>query len=308
MEKKFYSFSQYLKEKFGKRIHRISLDAGFSCPNIDGILSKHGCIYCNNKAFSIYTRKVLPLRDQIIQSINYYKKRMKVTSFIAYFQAFTNTYASVDDLREKYNVIRDFPEIVGLFISTRPDCVDKKKLALISQYQREYLVWIEYGLQTTHNRILKLINRNHTYEDFLRTLELTRSYGINVGVHIILGLPQQSYEEMMLDAERLASLDIQGIKFHILHVLKDTVLESWYREGRLELLSKDEFVRIICDFLEIIPPHFVVLRLVSTADPAYLIAPKWINQRSKVLYQIEKELEKRGTHQGFRYESIGCPY
>ena len=308
MEKKFYSFSQYLREKFGKRIHRISLDAGFSCPNIDGVLSKHGCIYCNNKAFSIHTRKVLPLRDQIIQSISYYKKRMKATSFIAYFQAFTNTYAGVDDLREKFMVIRDCSEIVGLFISTRPDCVDKKKLALISQYQREYLVWIEYGLQTTHNRILKLINRNHTYEDFLRTLELTRSYGINVGVHIILGLPQQSYEEMMIDAERLASLDIQGIKFHILHVLKDTVLESWYREGRLELLSKDEYVRIICDFLEKIPPHFVVLRLVSTADPAYLIAPKWINQRSKVLYQIEKELEKRGTHQGFRYESIGCPY
>lgn len=310
MEKRFYSFNQYLREKFGKRIHRISLDAGFSCPNIDGTLSKQGCIYCNNKAFSIHTRKIIPLREQIVQSISYYKRRMKVTNFIAYFQAFTNTHASIDDLREKYNVIRDFPEIVGLFISTRPDCIDKEKLILISQYQREYLVWIEYGLQTTHNRILTLINRNHTYEDFLKTLELTRSYGINVGVHIILGLPQQSYEEMMIDAKRLASLDIQGIKFHILHVLKDTLLENWYREGRLNLLSKEEFVRIICDFLEIIPPHFVILRLVSTANPAYLIAPKWINQRSEVLHQIEKELEKRGTYQGYRYryESTSCPH
>lgn len=156
MAERFYSFNKYLKEKFGERVHRISIDAGFNCPNINGTLSDQRCIYCNNKGFAKYAGTPKSIEEQIEESIIFYRKRMGVNKFIAYFQAFTNTYADIETLQERYDTIRKFPDIVGLFISTRPDCVDKEKLSLIAQYSNDYLVWIEYGLQTTHNRILKL--------------------------------------------------------------------------------------------------------------------------------------------------------
>jgi len=302
MEEKIYTFNRYLRNIFKERVHRISIDAGFSCPNIDGTKSKKGCFYCNNRAFSRYSFKNLDIETQIIQSAKFYKERMEVKKFIAYFQAFTNTYADVDTLKKTYDVIKKFPFFVGLFISTRPDCVNEEKLKMIAEYKKDYLVWIEYGLQTTHNRILKLINRNHTYEDFLKALEMTKKYGINVGVHMIIGLPQQSYEDIMVDAQRLASLDIDGIKFHMLHILKDTEFEVWFKEKRINLLTQDEYVKIVCDFLERIRSDIVILRLVSTANPRYLIAPLWINKRSEVIKKINEELERRGTFQGYLYE------
>ena len=299
MEEYFYSFNRYLKEKFGERVHRISIDGGFDCPNIDGALSNRGCIYCNNRGFVRYADRPKAIKEQIEESIIFYRKRMGVNKFIAYFQPFSNTYADIETLQERYDTIRKFPDIVGLFISTRPDCVDKEKLSLISQYSKDYLVWIEYGLQTTHNRILKQINRNHTYEDFLNAYDLTRRYDINVGVHVILGLPSERYEEMMQDAQQLAHLDIQGIKFHVLHVLKDTPLEALYKDAKIQLLTKDEYVKIICDFLERMPQSFTILRLVSTALKNYLVAPHWINNKETLKDEINNEFKQRGTHQGY---------
>jgi len=299
MEEYFYSFNKYLKEKFGERVHRISIDGGFDCPNIDGALSDQGCIYCNNRGFVRYADRPKAIKEQIEESIIFYRKRMGVNKFIAYFQAFSNTYADIETLQERYDTVKKFPDIVGLFISTRPDCIDKEKLSLIAQYLNDYLVWIEYGLQTTHNRILKQINRNHTYEDFLNAIGLTRSYDINVGVHVILGLPSQQYEEMMQDAERLARLDIQGIKFHVLHVLKDTPLEALYKDEKIQLLTKDKYVKIICDFLERIPQSFTILRLVSTALKDYLVAPRWIIKKEALTEEINQEFKRRGTRQGY---------
>jgi radical SAM protein (TIGR01212 family) len=303
MKNRFYSFNTYLREIFKERVHRISLNAGFGCPNLDGYLSSSGCIYCNNRAFAVYAHSNSSIEEQIEKSINFYSEKLVIKKFIAYFQAFTNTYADTDTLREKYDVIKKFPQIVGLFISTRPDFIDEEKIKLISSYKDNYLVWVEYGLQTTHNHILKIINRNHTYEDFIKALDLTRKYGINVGVHIIAGLLDETYEEVMEDARRLGLLDIQGVKFHILHVLKDTLLEKRYSEGKVNLLSQDEYTKIICDFLERLPSSVVLLRLVSTASMDYLVAPLWINNREEVILSIKKELEKRGTYQGYLYES-----
>jgi hypothetical protein len=238
------------------------------------------------------------IEEQIKDSIEFYKKHMGVKKFIAYFQSFTNTYGSVEMLKEKYDVIRKFPNIVGLFISTRPDCLDEKKIELIASYKRDYLVWVEYGLQTTHNSLLKIINRNHTYRDFLNAYSLTRRYDINMGVHLIIGLPNATYRDMMEDAERIAKLDIQGVKFHVLHVLKGTQLEKLYRNKKVNLLSRKEYIRIICDFLERIPSHYVIMRLASSAFKEYLVAPEWMNNRSKVIEGIKKELEKREAYQG----------
>jgi len=294
----YYSFNKYLQEKFGQKVQRLSLDAGFNCPNLDGSLSRDGCIYCNNLGFGHYAKTNLSLKEQIKESMEFYNKK-GIKKFIAYFQTFTNTYSDLKTLKERFSVIEDFKEIVGLFISTRPDCVDEEKLKLISSYMDRYLVWIEYGLQTTHNHLLKIINRNHTYEDFLKVLDITRKYKINVGVHIILGLPSSAYKDVIEDAERLSSLDIQGIKFHILHVLKDTKLEKLYNENKIKLLSKEEYVKLICDFLERIPPNFVILRLISSASKDYLIAPTWINNKLLVINKIEEEFKKRKTHQGY---------
>ncbi|MDI6758761.1 MAG: TIGR01212 family radical SAM protein [Candidatus Omnitrophota bacterium] len=297
-EKPFYSFNTYLKEKFGERVHRISIDAGFNCPNIDGTLSSQGCIYCNNKGFAKYAGSSKAIKEQLKESMAFYRRRMGINKFIAYFQAFSNTYADIQTLKERYDSIKEFPDIVGLFISTRPDCIDKEKLSLIAQYAKDYLVWIEYGLQTTHNRILKQINRSHTYEDFLMAYELTRKFNINIGVHVILGLPSQEHKEILKDAQQLARLDIQGIKFHILHILKNTFLEALYKDDKIQLLAKDEYVKIICDFLERIPESFVILRLISSAPQDYLAAPNWMNKKTALIEEIEQEFKKRGAHQG----------
>ncbi len=302
MKDRFYSFNRYLRDKFGERVHRISIDAGFDCPNLDGTLNSNGCIYCNNKAFGVYARTNKPIEEQIEESIKFYQARFGVKKFIIYFQSFTNTYAMPDVLREKYDIIKKFPQIVGLSISTRPDCIDEEKIKLISQYKRDYLVWIEYGLQTTHDHILHKINRHHTYKDFLRALELSRKHDINVGVHVILGLPLAGYQEMMEDAQKICQLDIQGIKFHILHTLKGTELEELCKRGEVSLLSKAEYVRVVCDFLEMIPSSWVILRLVSTAFSDYLVAPSWINERAQVIEDIKGELKRRETYQGCKYE------
>ncbi|MDD5585223.1 MAG: TIGR01212 family radical SAM protein [Candidatus Omnitrophica bacterium] len=302
MNESFYSFSAYLRGLFGERVHRISLDAGFNCPNLDGHLSTAGCAYCNNKGFSVYAQSAKPLTQQIEESIAYYKTKLKVNKFIAYFQSFSNTYAAKEVLKEKYDTIKKFPEIVGLCISTRPDCVDSEKLELIASYQEKYLVWVEYGLQTTHNRVLANVGRNHTYEDFLKALALTRAFNVNVGVHMILGLPSASVEDMLTDAERISYLDIQGIKFHALHVFKDTALERQYNDGKITLLNSRDYITILCDFLERLPKTWVILRLISTANPKYLVAPRWINDKTKIIEGIKEELEKRGTRQGSRYE------
>ncbi|MDD3295879.1 MAG: TIGR01212 family radical SAM protein [Candidatus Omnitrophica bacterium] len=303
MEERFYSFSKYLKDKFGEKVQRLSLDAGFGCPNIDGSLSSKGCIYCNNRGFGRYARLNKPLKEQIKESIKFYENRRGIKKFIAYFQSFSNTYAGLSELKEKYDIIREFPRIVGLFVSTRPDCIDEPKMQLLSSYNKDYLVWVEYGLQTTHDRILKNINRNHSYKDFLSAVELTRKYNINVGVHLIFGLPLATCQDMLDDIQELSDLDIQGVKFHVLHVLSGTGLEKVYRRGKVKLLTKEEYVRLIVDSLKRLRPGCVILRLVSDASSNYLVAPDWINRKSEVIGNIRAELEKRKVYQGCLYEA-----
>ena len=302
MKDNFYSFNEYLKNIFGERVQRISINAGFRCPNIDGTLSSDGCIYCNNKSFGIYIDSNKSIEDQIMDSIAFYKKRLGANKFIAYFQSFSNTYSNLKTLRRTYDIIKKFPEIVGLFISTRPDSVDEEKIRLISEYQKKYLVWIEYGLQTTHDKILKLINRNHTYQDFLGALDLTRKYKINVGIHMILGLPFMTHDDMILDAERIAKLDVQGVKFHVLKAVKGTKLEDLYHKNKISVLSKEDYIRLVCDFLERLPGSAVILRIISSSSPEYLIAPLWVTQKAQIIDEIKKELQRRKTFQGSCYE------
>jgi uncharacterized protein len=301
-KEKIYTFNLYLRRIFNERVQRISLDAGFSCPNIDGEKSSSGCNYCNNKAFSIYSRSK-KLEEQIQESLEFYGKRFGVKKFIAYFQAFTNTRGPVSQLRKTYDVIKKYPQIVGLFISTRPDSVDQDIIKLIAEYKRDYLVWMEYGLQTTDDDVLSSINRNHTYNDFLSALEVTKSYDIDVCAHIIIGLPGSNQDTLAKDVERIAKLGLGGLKFHVFHILKDTLYEKMHLENKIKLMTKEEYVRDLTYWLERISKDVVVMRLVSTASEKYLIAPEWINDKHAVIKAVNDELEKRKTYQGCYYEN-----
>ncbi|MDD5680630.1 MAG: TIGR01212 family radical SAM protein [Candidatus Omnitrophica bacterium] len=298
MEKYFYSFNDYLQKMFKTRVQRLSLNAGFTCPTRDGKIDTEGCIYCNEKGFSSLVGTRLSLEKQAENAIDYARKRYKAEKFIAYFQNATNTYATYSKLKTTYDIIRCFPDIVGLYFSTRPDCIDGKKLDLIESYSEDYDVWVEYGLQSAHDSTLKFINRRHTFHDFVEAATITAKKKIKVGAHVILGLPGETREDMLETAEKIADLPVSGIKLHVLHVLKGTKLEKYYNRGKVDLLTFNEYINTACDFLEVTNPGCVIFRLVSDANPDFLIAPKWINRKSEVINAIKKEFEKRHTKQG----------
>ncbi|MFN3551396.1 MAG: TIGR01212 family radical SAM protein [Endomicrobiia bacterium] len=298
MRELYYSFNTYLKEIFKERVHRISINAGFSCPNLDGKISNKGCIFCNNLAF-VKETSTKSVEQQIIDAINFFstsKQFKNIKKFIAYFQAYTNTYADLDKLKQTYDVIKKFPQIVGLSISTRPDCIDEEKLKLINFYTDNYLVWIEYGMQTSDDKILDWLDRGHTYKDFLKAIELTKKFPkINIGAHVILGLPQQ---DVIKDAKEITNLRLQGVKLHNLHVLKNTFLEKLYNENKVRIPEIDEYVILVCNFLENIPKNVVILRLVSSAKEEYLVSPLWMKNKFDIISKIKHELEIRNSYQG----------
>jgi len=307
MNRFFYSFNDYLQDTFGERVHRISVDAGFVCPNLDGKLSDAGCIFCNNKAFSFFTNnRGVSLEEQISQGMDYARRRFKAKKYIIYYQSFSNTYGDIDFLKKQYSVIKKFDDVVGLAISTRPDCIDEEKLDLIESFSRDYKIYIEYGLQSVYDRTLKYINRNHSFADFERAIELTANRNINIGVHIILGLPKESKEDCLSEARILSKFPIWGIKFHCLHVVGDTLLEKIYQKGSFRPISEDEYVDRIVSFLEIVPRNWVILRLVSDAQKDLLISPNWVNKKQNVIKKIKEEFSRRKTYQGFFHEGIGC--
>lgn len=296
----YYSFNQYLREKFGVKVHKLSLNAGFSCPNKDGTLSREGCIFCNEEGFSRFAKTNLPLRQQIDLSMARVKKRLGVHKFIAYFQNAAGTNAQPERLKPIYDTIKEYPEIVGLSISTRPDCVTDEKLDLIANFTQGYEVWIEYGLTTVHDRTLKTLNRNHTFSQSVDTIVKTAARDIKVGVHVILGLPGESELDMIKTAQEISRLPVTGVKLHVLHVLKSTQLEKLYLEGKITLLDRDEYVKMVCRFIENSKPDCVILRLVSDAKKEFLVAPQWMNDKLSVIKRIEDEFVTRDAYQGSR--------
>ncbi|MBD3379133.1 MAG: TIGR01212 family radical SAM protein [Candidatus Omnitrophica bacterium] len=295
----YYSFNRYLREKYGEPVRKICLNPGFACPNRDGALSRDGCVFCNEKGFSRNAGTLKSLEEQIEDAVGSGNAK-RGQKYIAYFQNAAGTNASPEELQKAYDIIRNYPEIIMLTISTRPDCVDDGKLDLISDYAEDYEVWIEYGVQTANDAVLERMKRNHSFEQAEDAILRTVKKGIKAGAHIMLGLPGESREDMALTARRLAKLPVSGIKLHVLHVLKDTALEEMYRQGKVDLLTQNEYARAACDFLEYMDPECVVLRLVSDAHPDFLVAPMWINDKNSVIADINKEFLIRGTHQGSR--------
>jgi uncharacterized protein len=302
MKPVYYSFNNYLKNQFQSKVRRIGLNAGFGCPHKDKNLGLEGCFYCNESGFVNFQDVKLSLAEQIAASITIFKKQFKAEKFIAYFQNASNTHAPVEDLKQIYDVIKQFKQIIGLAISTRPDCIDQAKLKLIDSYCDEYEVWLEYGLQSIHNETLVALNRQHTAEDFLKAVEETAKTRIKIAAHVMLGIPGESRQDMLETAAAIARLPIKAVKVHIFHILKDTKFAEIYAREKAALISEQEYVQIVCDFLERLNPDCAIMRLVSEARQDVLIAPQWMNQKQKILHAIANEFKTRGTHQGSFWE------
>lgn len=269
-------YSDYLKEKYGCKVYRIGIDAHFTCPNRDGTKGTEGCIYCNGGGSrASYINPKESVKEQLGKRIKYLKEVKSAKKFIAYFQAFTNTYAPVDRLKKTYDEVIGFDEIAGISIGTRPDAIDREKLKLIASYLDRYDVWLEYGLQSGNNTTLKSINRGHTFDDFLKAVNLTKEFEIPVCVHVILGLPGETKEDMVRTARRLTKLRINGIKIHTLHILKGSKLEKLYREGKVRVPEQDEYVDLVCSFLENLPPNIIIQRLTGQGNKEDHVAPLW---------------------------------
>ena len=302
--RRYYKFSKYLRKRFGVRVYKVSIDAGFSCPNRDGSKSKDGCIYCDNRGFSFNSRiALLPIEEQIAKGIEFGKRRFKAEKFIVYFQAYTNTYASLDVLRKKYDVIRKFENVVGISIGTRPDCINEEILDLIESYTSDYEGWIEYGLQSIHDKTLEFINRGHVYKDFLEAVNLTKKRkNIKICVHVIIGLPYETEGDILETAEVLGRLELDGVKIHPIHVIKGTKLEEIYKKRQYRPLELDAYVDLAVGFLERIWSETVIQRITADCPRELLIAPMWIVDKKKVLGKIEEKLLQTNTFQGRLYK------
>jgi radical SAM protein (TIGR01212 family) len=299
MKKRYNDLNTYLKNLFGCRVQKITLDAGLSCPNRDGTISTGGCIYCNDRGSGTgaYANGV-SITDQLNLGKEALSRRYKAKKFIAYFQSFSNTYAPPDRLKRLYEEALSVTDIVGLSIGTRPDCVNEPILDIIEVYTKNYLVWIEYGLQSARDRTLKLIRRGHDFQCFKEAVAATKNRGIKICAHVILGLPGENRRHMLETADSLSEMGIDGIKFHLLYVVKGTRLGNLFSQGIFNCLDQQEYVGLVCDFLERLPANMIIQRLTGDPHPAELVAPAWALKKSETLKLIREALEKRDSWQG----------
>ena len=298
--KRYYTVDYFNKNKFNDKIFKISLNAGFTCPNRDGKVGTGGCIYCSSLGSGDFAGNK---DDDLITQFEQIKKVMKHKwqgKYIGYFQANTNTYAPVSILREKYETILALKNVVGLAIATRPDSISDECLEYLKELNERTYLTVELGLQTIHEKTSILINRCHDLDCFTECVKKLRKNNINVVVHLINGLPYETKEMMIENILFLNKLDIQGIKIHMLHILKNTRLANLYKEKPFHILTKEEYVNIVCDQLEQLNPNIVVHRLTGDPDPNNLIEPTWLTNKITVLNDIDKELAKRNTYQGFQ--------
>ncbi len=305
MSQRYNSFGSYIREKFGIRVYKVNVDAGFTCPNRDGTIGTTGCIYCNNDSFRPNSCKpTLSISEQITNGIAYTRKRYQAEKFLVYFQPYTNTYAPVEELEHLYKKALADPSVIGLAIGTRPDTVDNEKIQLLEELAKKYFILIEYGLQSIYDRTLEFINRGHDYNTFLKALEMTKGRGIYTGAHIIIGFPTESKEEMLFMADEISHMPVDFLKIHQLQVIKDTPLEIIYRERPFHVFEYDEYLDFVSEFIGGLSPKIVLQRLFAIAPDNILIAPRWEKSRQEILRDMEKRLESRDIYQGKNLKSL----
>jgi len=298
--KRYTTFTDELRLRFGCRVQRVSLDAGFTCPNRDGNIGTGGCSFCNERgAAAVGVPVELPLAGQLERSKAYLRSKFHAESFLAYFQAYSNTYAPLATLRMLYETALCDQDVVGLIIGTRPDCLPDPVLELLGELHRRTYLWLELGMQTMHDRTLQAINRGHNHACFVTAVRRCQSAGLRVCAHLILGLPGESRDEMLESAQELNRLGVDGVKLHHLHVLKGSQFEEDYRNGRLQLMDREEYVELLCDVLEVLDPRIMIHRLMGDGR-SELVAPDWSRRKLEVLNRIDATLKKRDSRQGCR--------
>ncbi|MGM0651395.1 MAG: TIGR01212 family radical SAM protein [Bacillota bacterium] len=293
----YYRLSNFFRSKFGEPIYKIPLDAGFSCPNRDGTIGNTGCSYCYNPSFSPFSGDA---KASINEQLQRGKKKKKQARYLAYFQSYTNTHAPLEKLKALYDEALEDPEIIGLSIATRPDCISEEIISMLEDYASGWHLWVEYGLQSAHDQTLQLINRGHDSVQFVKAVEITRNRGIYICAHIILGLPGETPEMMLETIDFLNKLSIDGVKFHHLQIIKNSPLAEEYAKNKIPLYEKaEDYIPILCDCLEKLSPDIVVHRLASqAASKELLIAPHWPEGAGQIASMVESELARRGTYQG----------
>ena len=301
--KRYYTLDYFYKHKFNSKVFKVSLNAGFTCPNKDGKVGTGGCIYCSKTGSGEYAGDIK--KDLVIQ-FNEVKemmlKKWPKAKYIGYFQANTNTYAPIHKLKEKYETILNLDNVVGLNIATRPDSISEECLDYLEELAKKTYLTIELGLQTIHEKTSEFINRCHTLECFTNMVKELRKRNINVVVHIINGLPYETKEMMIETIKYLSNLDIQGIKIHMLSILKDTKLSEIYKLEKFKLISREEYIDIVCDQLEYLREDIVVNRITGDPKVSDLIEPDWLIKKVTILNDIDKEMKKRNTYQGIKYK------
>ncbi len=300
--KRYHTWNNYLRQKFGTKVFKVSINAGFTCPNIDGSISYGGCAYCSKDGSGDFAGNP---RDNLVKQFKEIKEMMEKkwpqAKYIGYFQAFTNTYAPLEVLKEKYEIILDQEGVIGLSISTRPDCIDDHILDYLDDLNKRTNLWVELGLQTVHDKTSNIINRGHGLDIFIDCVNRLRSRGIEVVAHVINGLPGESHDMMMETISRVAQMNIQGVKIHLLHVIKGTPMVNMLNRGDLKLLTKEEYVNLVCDQLEILPQEMIIHRLTGDGKKEDLVGPMWSLKKWEVLNAIDDELKRRDSWQGKFY-------
>ena len=301
--RRFNAYSNYFRNIYGARVQKVSIDAGFTCPNRDGTKGTEGCTYCSNDAFNpSYCVPSKPVTRQIEEGIEFHKWRYsEAVSYLAYFQAYSNTYASLDVLKNLYEEALSYPGVIGLIIGTRPDCVDEEKLVYLKELSGKCYLAVEYGIESCYNKTLQRINRGHTFEDAVSAVQRTADLGINTGAHFILGLPGETREEMLNQAAIISYLPLKTVKFHQLQIIKGTTMEKEFQSdpADFELFTWEEYLDFFISFLERLNPVFVVERFTGEAPPRFLTGKGWGKKRTdQIVNLIEKRLEELDTWQG----------
>jgi len=297
--KPYNLFSEHLKKIFGRRIHKISVDAGFSCPNRAGTRNLTGCLFCNPEGSgAIGIRQGLSIRNQLEDGKEVMTRKYKARGFLAYFQPFSNTFAPVEKLRALYDEALAVEGVVGLAVGTRPDCISGEAMELLADYARKTYFWLELGLQSIHDATLTAINRGHDYQAFLAAFQAARKKGVRVCVHVILGLPGEDRARMLATAEEMARLQVDGIKIHLLHILDNTPLADLYRAGKIGVMGQAEYISLAVDFIERLHPDTLIHRLTGDGPRDQLLAPLWSLNKWEVINAIDDEFRLRNSRQG----------
>ena len=305
-DRRFNSYAQYFKRHFGERVQKLSVDAGFTCPNRDGTVARGGCTYCNNESFNpSYCNPDKPVGQQLTEGIEFHGNRYRrAEKYLAYFQAYSNTYKPLEELKKIYNQALEIPGIIGLVIGTRSDTIDEEKLAYFAELSKSKYVIIEYGIESCYNESLIRMNRGHDFENVKTAIQLTHDYGIKVGAHMIFGLPGETREMMLAQAEILSKLPLDAIKFHQLQIITGTAMAVDYKRnpGDYQFFDLDEYIDFIVKFVERLNPNFVIERFAGEVPPRFIAGPTWGDIRNdQILNLIEKKLEEQNTWQGKYY-------